>query len=98
MPHLPPDRIRPADLLCPLLVPRLFLSAFVPHNALILAAGRSRLRLWHAFLAAMFAALILHAFQIVFLWHRDHPFRICSSMRFRAIGSSATLAVRADRQ
>jgi hypothetical protein len=74
-------------LLRALLVARLLLSAFVTHDALILAASRSARRLWHAFLATMFAALILHTFQIVFLWHCDHPFRICSSMRFRATGS-----------
>jgi hypothetical protein len=83
-------------LLRPLFVAWLLLSAFVTHDALILVAGRSRLRLWHAFLAAMFAALILHTFQIVFLWHCDHPFRICSSMRFRATGSSDTMADRRE--
>jgi hypothetical protein len=71
-------------------------SAFVTHDALILVAGGSRFRLWHAFLAAMFAALIRHTFQIVLLWHCDHPFRICSSMRFRATGSSDTMADRRE--
>jgi hypothetical protein len=28
------------------------------------------LRLWHALLATMFSALILHTFEIVFLGHR----------------------------
>jgi hypothetical protein len=89
----PLDRIRPAGFVRPLFVAWLLLSAFVTHDALILVAGRSRL---HAFLAAMFAALILHTFQIVFLWHCDHPFRICSSMRFRATGSSDTMADRRE--
>jgi hypothetical protein len=83
-------------LLGALLVARLLLSAFVTHDALILASGRSRRRLWHAFLATMFAALILHTFQIVLLWHCDHPFRICSSMQFRATGSSDTVAARRE--
>jgi hypothetical protein len=32
---------------------------------------RLGLRLWHALLAAVLAALILHTFQIVFPGHRD---------------------------
>jgi hypothetical protein len=67
----PADRIRPADLLRALLVARLLLPAFVTHDALVLAAGWPRLRPWHAFLAAVFAALILHTFQIVLFGHRD---------------------------
>jgi hypothetical protein len=66
-----PDRIRLVDLLSALLVARLLLSLLVAHNALIRTAARFWLGLWHALLAAMFAALILHAFQIVFPGHRD---------------------------
>jgi hypothetical protein len=72
------DRICSADLLSALFVARLLLSPLVAHDALIgTMAGprfrscRSWLRLWHALLAAMFAALILHTFQIVFSGHRD---------------------------
>jgi len=77
------DRIRSADLLSARLVARLLLSPLVAHDALIgSVAGswfrpccRSGLRLWHALLAAMFAALILHTFQIVFSGHAIAPFR-----------------------
>jgi hypothetical protein len=74
-----PDRIRLVNLLSALFVSRLFLSQFVAHDALIRNTAapfvRSWLRSWfgfrHAFLAAMFAALILHTFQVVFSGHRD---------------------------
>jgi hypothetical protein len=80
LPHSSPDRIRSADLLSPLLVPRLLLSSLIAHDALIRSLSpprvRSRcgswLRLRHTLLAAMLAALILHTFQIVFSGHRDH--------------------------
>src|ERR1700682_5512203 len=70
-----PDRVRSADLLSALLVPRLLLSPLIAHNALIrtMAASRFTLCCWawvrlrHALLAAMLAALILHTFQIVSL-------------------------------
>jgi hypothetical protein len=63
--------IRAMNLLGTRLVPRLLLPHFVAHDALIGTARRLGLRLWHAFLATMFAALILHTFQIVLSGHRD---------------------------
>ena len=60
-----------ADMLGAFLVTRLFLSPLT-HDALIMAMRRLGFRPWHAFLAAMFAALILHAFQIIFPGHCDH--------------------------
>ena len=79
LPGSSPDRIRSADLLCPLLIPRLLLPSLIAHDALIRSIAparvRSRCRSWlrlrHALLAAMLAALILHAFQIAFSGHRD---------------------------
>jgi hypothetical protein len=62
-------------LLRTLLVTRLLLSPLVANDTLILCAGRWQLRPWHTFLAAMLAALILHAFQIVFPGHSVQPFR-----------------------
>ena len=75
-----PDRIRSAHLLSPLLVPRLLLSALITHDALVgsvasprlTASCRPWLRLRHAPLTAMLAALILHTFQIVFSGHCNH--------------------------
>jgi hypothetical protein len=64
------------DSLGSLLVSRLLLSFLVAHDTLIGAVGRLGLRRWHALLAAMFAALILHPFQIVFSGHRDQPIRV----------------------
>lgn len=64
--------VLPADLLSALFVPRLFLPAFIANDALIIAIRRGGLRLWHALLAAMFAALILRTFQIIFPGHCDH--------------------------
>jgi hypothetical protein len=63
-------------------VARLLLSPLVAHDALIgsiagfwfRACWRFGRTLWHALLAAMFAALILHTFQIVFFGHRDQTF------------------------
>ncbi len=80
VPDSSPDRIRSADLLSPLLVSRLLLSSLIAHDALIRSMSPARvrsrcgfwLRLRHALLAAMLAALILHSFQIVFPGHRDH--------------------------
>ena len=52
-------------------------ASFVPlttdplaRNIRIPAIRRLWLGLWHALLPAMLSALILHAFEIVFLWHR----------------------------
>jgi hypothetical protein len=67
--------VLPADLLSPRFVSRLLLPAFIANDALIPATSWTRWRLWHAFLAAMFTALILHAFQIVFPGHRATPFQ-----------------------
>jgi hypothetical protein len=73
-----------------LLVARLLLS-LLTHDALIVAVRRFRsrlgLRLRHALLAAMFAALILHTFQIVFSGHRDQ------TLSCRRIGFLRTNAV-----
>jgi len=65
------DPIRPTDLLGARFVPRLFLSLFIANDTLIGSMRRLGLRLWHALLAAVLAALILHTFQIVFPGHRD---------------------------
>jgi hypothetical protein len=67
------DRIRPVGLLSTRLVARLLLSLLVAHNALIGTVRRLGLGLWHALLTAMFAALILYTFQIVFLGHAIGP-------------------------
>jgi hypothetical protein len=66
-----PDCIRPVNLLGALLVSRLLLAQLIAHDTLIGPIGRPGLRCWHALLAAMFAALILHTFQIVLFGHRD---------------------------
>jgi hypothetical protein len=58
-------------MLRPFLVARLFLSTLIAQDALIMGTGRRQLRLWHALLAAMLAAMISYAFQIVSFWHRD---------------------------
>jgi hypothetical protein len=63
--------VRLVHMLSALLVARLLLSLFVARDALIGTIGRPGLRLWHALLAAMFAALILPTFQIVFFGHRN---------------------------
>jgi hypothetical protein len=56
---------------CARALSRLFLSPRVAQDALITSPGWTRLGFRHALLAAMFAALILRTFQIVFLRHRD---------------------------
>jgi hypothetical protein len=81
------DGIGPVNLLSTRLISRLLLSPLIAHDALVwsMAAARLRLgrgaccrfcrrswlRLWHALLAAMLSALILHTFKIVFFGHRD---------------------------
>jgi hypothetical protein len=90
-PDSPLDRICSADLLSPLLVPRLLLSALIAHDALVgsIAAPwltpccTPWLRLRHALLAAVLAALILRTFQIVFSGHRNTP---CFHSVFRRAG------------
>jgi hypothetical protein len=85
------DRIRSAHLLSTFLVLRLLLSPLIAHDALIRSTAppqiRTRcgswLRLPHALLAAMLAALILRTFQIVFSGHRDHTF-VFSAISFTA--------------
>jgi hypothetical protein len=52
-------------------VARLFLSALVAHDALIIAPGWTQFGFRHALLAAMFATLILRTLRIVLLRHRD---------------------------
>jgi hypothetical protein len=64
-----PDGIRLADLPGPFLVPRLLL--LIEHGNMSRTVGRLGLSCRHALLATMFAALILHTFQIVFFGHRD---------------------------
>jgi len=63
--------IFPADVLSTRLVRRLFLSPFVANDALLRRAFILRPR--HACLAAMLAAHVLPAFQIVFFWHSRTP-------------------------
>ena len=58
------------DLLRARLVSRLLLSLLVAHDSLIGTVRWPGLRFRHALLAAVFAALILHTFQIVLSWHR----------------------------
>jgi len=80
LPDSSPDRISSAHLLSPLPVARLLLSPLIEHDPLIGSIATPRLtpscrpwlRLRHALLAAMLAALILLTFQIVFSGHRDH--------------------------
>jgi hypothetical protein len=62
-----PDRVGLAGLPGALFVLRLLLSLFVAYDPLIRSMGRFGPRLRHPLLAAVFTALILHAFQIVFL-------------------------------
>jgi hypothetical protein len=69
-------------------VARLFLSPLVAHDALITALGWTRFGFRHALLAAMFAALILRTFKIVFLRHRDQIL-FSRSMTINAIPRNA---------
>src|SRR5947199_10200797 len=89
LPDSSPVRIRSADLLSPLLIPRLLLPSLIANDALIRsippARVRSHCRSWprlpHGLLAAMLAALILYAF--VFSGHRDQtPFSRAASSTF----------------
>ena len=41
----------------------------LPRSVLVRTVRRLRHRFWHALLAAMFAASILHAFKVIFSWH-----------------------------
>ena len=59
------------NLLGTRLVPRLLLSFFIAHDTLVGTVRRLGLGPWHAFLAAVFAALILRTFQIVLSGHCD---------------------------
>src|ERR1700736_4322701 len=59
-----PDLIGPVNLLGALLVSRLLLAHLIAHDTLIRTMRRPGFRCWHALLASMFAALILHTFQI----------------------------------
>ena len=61
-PILASDRVGAVDLLGARFISRLLLPLLVPHDALIGAMRGLRLGPWHAFLAAVFAALILHTF------------------------------------
>ena len=57
---------------CALFIAWLFMSALVAQNALVRRSGSGFWHgLWHALLPAMFTALILRAFQIIFLGHND---------------------------
>ena len=71
---LSPDAIAAVDLLGARFIARLLLSLLIAHDALL--GTMRRLRLWHALLAAMPAALILHPFQIVFSRHGGQTFRV----------------------
>ncbi len=51
-------------------VSRLLLSFLIAHDTLVGTVRRPGLRLRHALLTTMFAALILNTFQIVFSRHR----------------------------
>ena len=73
-----PGRIRAVHLLGARFIGWLLLPLAVPHDALIGAMGGLGLGLWHALLAAVFSALILHTFEIVFLGHRANLFKIGS--------------------
>jgi hypothetical protein len=61
----------PTDLLGAFLVAWLLLSKLIANDALI--AGRPARRLRHSLLPAVLSALILPAFEIVFLWHLRNP-------------------------
>jgi hypothetical protein len=78
------------DLLRTRLVSRLLLSFFIAHDALIGTVRRLGLGLWHTLLATVFAALILHTFQIVLSGHRNQIL-FCS----RAARTSAAARVSA---
>jgi hypothetical protein len=52
-------------------VSRLLLSPLIADDTLIGTLRRLWLRPWHALLTAMFAALILQTFEVVFFWHRN---------------------------
>ena len=71
--------VLPADVLRPFLVARLFLALPVAHDPLIGAGPVDRLQ--HALLAAVLAALILLAFEIVFLGHLHFLHRLGSATR-----------------
>jgi hypothetical protein len=58
-------------MLSPLFVRRLFLSLLVANDALLRRVAVFRFR--HAGLAAMLAAHVLLAFQIIFFWHVRTP-------------------------
>jgi len=62
------------NLLRARLVSRLLLSPLVADDPLIGTSPRLWLRPWHPFLPAMFAALILQAFEVVFFRHPTLPF------------------------
>jgi hypothetical protein len=54
-----------------LLVARLQFAFLVAHDALVRTMWRPGLRLWHALLTPMLAALVLATFKIVLPGHRD---------------------------
>ena len=56
----------------------LLLPPLVPHDSLIGAVWGFGFGPRHALLAAVFSALILHTFEIVFLGHRANLFKIGS--------------------
>jgi len=72
---------------CARFVARLFLSALVTYDALIIAPGWTRFGFRHALLAAMFAALVLRTLQIVFFRHRDQI--LFSRLRARPVTINA---------
>jgi hypothetical protein len=58
-------------------VSRLLLSFLIAHDTLVGTVRRLGLRLRHALLTTMFAALILHTFQVVLTGHR-HQILFCN--------------------
>ena len=53
----------------------------LPRSVLVRTVRRLRHRFWHALLAAMFAALILHAFKVIFSGHGSRTF-VAVGIRF----------------
>jgi hypothetical protein len=77
-----PDFIGSVNLLGALLVSRLLLAHLIAHDTLIRTLRRLGFKCWHTLLAAMFAALILHTFQIVFFGHGNR-----TSLNRRAVNA-----------
>jgi hypothetical protein len=85
------------NLLGTRLVPRLLLSFFIAYDALVGPVRRLGLGLRHALLATMFAALILHTFQIVLSGHRDQPYSATKRLELLRRLSMTANAIRCSR-